>query len=302
MIKQILLIVIALLLFSACVEARDSWRIYRSYTTVTNELFSLEAKYPTLVSHETIGKTLQGKNIYMFRVGNSSGGKFMFDGRIHGPEDCGTENGVAFIKWVLTNGSSDANSIKTKNYLLFIPGINIDSVARQNMRRNYTINGVVTKVLYGVDLNRNFVSGWGETGSGNPTNNYEYRGISAGSEPETQAVRNAMLKYKPAIYMNVHCGMQMLRYTNYDTPTKNTIANISYYASKYKQPTMSYYPPIKGCYGGYVCKDGDVIGGTGWIHESSEWGPLPSTLSGYLSTIYPRVFPIYLGMARSVQK
>src|SRR4030042_4447636 len=231
--KLLLIFLVILCLQLAVVSGQ---RLNKETYHTTNEVYSslkqLAAKYPTKMSYEVIGKSIQGRDILLFKVGNPNGGKFMFDGRVHGWEDCGTENGIQFIKWVLESNSSDAKRVRERNYLLFIPIINIDNSSdRQNARRSYTYpNGTTIKIPYGVDLNRNFPSGWGRLGSTDPSNNYDYMGPAAGSEPETKAVLNAMKKYQPNIYMNVHCGMQTLGYREKNAVTLkviNLIHNIS---------------------------------------------------------------------------
>jgi len=281
--------------------ARDLGTTYHSWQQVVIILKNLTAQHPEHMSYEVIGKTIWGNDIYLFKVGNPNGGKFMFDGRAHGQEDCGTENGIAFISWALTNNSPESKDVLEKNYLLFIAGINIDSNRRQNMRRLYP-NGTV--VYWGVDLNRNFVYGWGSSGSGDPKAGYDYRGQSAGSEPETQAVRSAMIKYKPQIYLNVHCGGgKQLGGCGNSTLGNKILDNIEALSKVYNTSTMSYYNPhLGGCGGGFVYSDGANIGkGTGWLTETAGWSEMPPTLNGYLAKYWKAEFPVYLGMAQAIQ-
>ena len=282
-------------------SARDLGTTYHTWQQVVVLMKNMAAQYPTQVSYEVIGQSIWGNDIYLFKVGNPNGGKFMFDGRPHGPEDCGTENGIAFIKWVLTNNSQASNDVLTKNYLLFIPGINIDSNRRQNMRRLYPDGTVVS---WGVDLNRNFATGWGNAGSSDPAGNYDYRGQSAASEPETQAVRSAMNKYKPAVYYNVHCGGGK-SLSGSGSNTAAVLSKIQTLSTTYATNTISYYNPGTGSCGGsgYVCADGRAIGGgSGWLSEAAGWSEMPPTLDGYLSKYFWKAqFTIYLGMAQAVQ-
>jgi hypothetical protein len=285
-------------------KIRDLGDIYISKDETESILFDMVDKYGG--DSEQIGTSLQGRPIYMFLFGNPSGGKFMFDGQVHGPEDCGTVAGLDFIQWAMTNNSQEAIDIRTKNYLLFIPIINRDTVKRQNLRRNYTLdNGSILQVPFGVDLNRNFVYGWGNSGSGNPTHNAEYRGISAGSEPETQAIRYAQQKYDPQVYVNVHCGMQMLSGGGNTTISSKIISLLDQIsAATPNSTTRAYYHPgySSGCgSGGYVKADACANGASAWLLEISEWGNLPSNLSGFYERWRPQYFPVYLAMAKSIQ-
>jgi hypothetical protein len=293
--------------FARTANIRTTGGTYHSSDEVYNLLKDMASSHPGKMSYEIIGKSIQGKDILLFAAGNlalcspNEQGKFMFDGRVHGPEDCGTENGIEFIRWALDSNDADAIRVRNNNCLLFIPIINIDTLKRQNMRRNYTAEeGGPLNVPYGVDLNRNAPTGFGGSGNASPLNNYEYRGISGGSEPETKAYMNAMNKYKPNVYMNVHCGMQILQYRQNTAITQKIISLITNISNARGANTNNYYPPGQGCGGGMVCAEGNIYG-SGWIHETSKWETLSPTLEEYLSVWYPRAFPIYLAMAQAIE-
>jgi hypothetical protein len=147
--------------------------------------------HPLYASYEVIGKTVEQRDIWMFKIGNPNGGKVMYDGEGHGTEDSGTEVLYKFCKWLLESGDSTAQRILDRNYHLIVPVLNVDRSDRGN--------------AHGVDLNRNGVYGWGQSGSSDPAAE-DYRGPSAGSEPETQALRAVWDVYRPSIYVNTHHG------------------------------------------------------------------------------------------------
>ena len=148
----------------------------------------LSAKHSTYMSYEVIGKSILGNDILLFKIGNPDGGAILFDGRMHGAEDAGTEGGYLFAKWILESGESEADKILRNNYVLIIPIVNVDSYYRSNMRSQYTLADGTIIYCNGVNLNRNFVSGFGSSGLDDPNDPYDYRGLYAASEPETQAV------------------------------------------------------------------------------------------------------------------
>jgi len=305
------LLLIGVLLFvqpASGFDARPVWKIYHSTNETYQILKDMAAKHSSVMSYEVIGKSTLGQDILLFKIGNPQGGKFMFDGKVHGAEDCGTENGIEFIRWVLESNDPDAQRVLNNNYLLFIPYINIDTINRPNMRRQYVLgDNSVINVAHGVDLNRNFVTGFGSSGTSDPSDSYDYMGNSAGSEPETKAVRFAMQKYlkndNHSIYLNVHCGMQLLRYYSNTNTTKKVVNGITSISAAEGVTTNSYYPPSQFQPGGYVMADGATFsGGNGWMLEVSTWDKMPLTLNDYLQTWYPRVFPIYLAMAQAVEK
>lgn len=306
------LIVVLLLVLGSVEATRAIWKPYSTNDAIYSKLDNLSKKYPSYVYKERIGYTIQGRSIYMWHIGNkSSPATFMFDGRLHGTEDCGTETGLKFVEWALTSNSYESKKVLSSNHLMFIPIINMDRPNdRQNYRRSYNISGKIIKVPYGVDLNRNFVSGWGASGSSNPSNTYEYRGYSAGSEPETKAVRYAMNKYKPKAYMNVHCGMETLRAAYKDTNAQNykwaqrQMSAIKTVEKSTGAATSSYYKPYyqSNCgIGGYAQKDGCSFGGVGWLFEISTWPNMPDTLSQYHNKWWKQAFPVYLGISKGVR-
>jgi SAM-dependent methyltransferase len=72
----------------------------------------------------------------------------MWDSTLHGGEVAGGEVAYLMAKWVLENSTFDPNArrILERNYLIFIPVINVDTYNRQNMRRVYDFgNGTVVE-------------------------------------------------------------------------------------------------------------------------------------------------------------
>lgn len=196
---------------------------------VIKDFLDLEAKYPAKVSHETIGKSWEGRDIYLFKIGNPYGSRIMFIGTTHGGEWVGTEVYCLFAHWLLENhepGISD--KILQRNYILIVPSLNVDGYDRKT-RNNRNPNGTV-------NLNRNFPKSWRtdcpilgtpdpETGRCPPgqvrIGNYcyyegcacgwsdtpgagDYRGVAPASEPETKAMLGAMSKWKPKFLIDYH--------------------------------------------------------------------------------------------------
>jgi hypothetical protein len=201
------------------------------------------------------------------------------------------------VEHILTANTAQTKSILSQVQLLFIPGINLDIPARQNKRRSYS-NGIYTP--YGVDLNRNFPHYFGRSGSSNPYDSYAYRGAWANSEPETQAVTGALRKYKPEVFMDVHCGMEILTGYKSGTLSNTILSKIKEVSSQTSgSATMSKYGPYisSTVAGGYAAYQATEYGGSGWLFEISEWQNLPSTLEGYHSRWWKHAYPVYMGMA-----
>lgn len=258
------------------------------------EVYSLLDGLPG-VEKEVIGESFLGEPIYLYKLGSDGANHtFLFDGRLHGAEDCGTESGLSFLSWVLRNGSSESEYIRKNTQLLFLPIINVDTTRRQNARRE--------AAPFGVDLNRNFDYGWGKSGSSDPLDTYQYRGAHAASEPETRAVISALQKYSPDVYMNVHCGMETLSSETDDALSQRILATIAGVSASKSTDTISYYKPRMGASvsssgNGMARSSGYFHGASSWLFEVSTWEHLPESLNEYESTFFSRTLPVFIAMS-----
>ena len=281
---------------------RPGWTVYTPKDQMIAQWKTLCDAHPEEASYESIGKTVQGRDIWLFKIGNPSGATVMYDGEGHGGEDGGTETLYVFAKWLLESNESQANHILDKNYHLIIPILNMDTTHRQNMRRQYILeNGTIVNVTYGVDLNRNSLYNWGRSGSSDPLDNYSYRGLYAGSEPETMAYHNAVAKYLPIIYVNTHVGdSYMMTYSN--TTFEQEIGTL---ITEYRQQydiNFSYPTRYSRSGGGFIAADADNnFGASGWLWELCYWDDLTPTLDPWLEIYYPRVFPVFLAFAQAAE-
>jgi hypothetical protein len=101
------------------------------------------------------------------------------------------------------------------NYeVYFLPTVNPDGVnhvwtVSDFWRKNRRVNG---GGAFGVDNNRNYPFLWGQCGASTNPSSDTYRGPSAGSEPETQVMRNLIALLRPEIYLDYHSsGREVLR-------------------------------------------------------------------------------------------
>jgi hypothetical protein len=97
--------------------------------------------------------------------------------------------------------------------LWFVPMVNPDGVNHvwtvdDMWRKNRRNNGG----SFGVDLNRNYPTLWGLCGASTTPSSDTYRGPSAGSEPEVDAMRNLIARLRPELYLDYHSsGQEVLR-------------------------------------------------------------------------------------------
>jgi len=172
----------------------SAWRTKDQRVNLWKDLWNAHGLSDRIIS---IGSTVQGNDILMFDCGNASNKAMLMDAEMHGNEDHPGEVLLMFVYWLLDSGDASAQKILQKNRLLFVPSVDADKFERVNARP-----------AGGVNLNRNFVVGWGKSGNNNPGSD-DYRGPSAASEPETKAMRQAFDDYQPEIYVNFHVGAFM---------------------------------------------------------------------------------------------
>ncbi len=228
---------------------------YETKASIISKYKALCNRYPSLASYLSVGKSVKGADIWLFRFGNSSGGRVLWDAQLHGNEDLGSETGYLFAQWLLTSSDTRAKYILAHNWVLIIPVVNIDSTGRTNSRH--------------VNLNRNFVTGWGQSGSSSRTSS-EYRGPSAGSEAETKVMRTVFQTYRPKWYINTHMfGGPNIYYKNgMSSTTISTLkSRLTTYAATYGGRTSSYYPFTRINGGGYAIADAYSFGAQSLLVE-----------------------------------
>jgi len=185
----------------------EPYDVYKSYDAprigIKAQLRKLAATYPRLCKIETIGYTIQDRNILAMRLTNEKikGEKpqVLFLATHHAREWVATEMAMRLIKYLTSNFGSvvRVTDLLNTTEIWVIPVANPDGYQytftnerlwRKNLRDNDG-DGQIT-IADGVDLNRNFDSHWGydNEGSSPIQSSGTYRGSAPNSEPETQAV------------------------------------------------------------------------------------------------------------------
>jgi len=194
---------------------------YHTYSEGMAAINQLHADFPSIVGAPfSIGTTLGGNTIWAFKVSDNPGvdenePEVLFGAYIHAREAITIEVLLHFLTHLTSNYGTDTRvtDIVNGRELWFIPFINPDGVL-YNESTNPTGGGMWRKNRrnnggsYGVDLNRNFGYQWGydNVGSSPTASDDTYRGPSANSELETQAMRN---------FVNAHPIVAMQSYHSY---------------------------------------------------------------------------------------
>jgi len=202
---------------------------YYTYAEVVQKLDSMRLQYPALITaKQNRGTTEEGRTVWAVKISDNADVNesatepaIYFDALHHAREPQAMAGTMYFMYWLLDNYNTNAEAkyLVDNREIFIIPVVNPDGYVRNqttnpngggSWRKNRRNNGAG---CYGVDLNRNYNYGWGYNNgsSGDPCSD-TYRGPSASSEPETQAVKNFVTLIQPKIAFSVHS--QAGRYLN----------------------------------------------------------------------------------------
>lgn len=162
----------------------------------------LRANHHSYVSRINIGTSTNGETIWAYRFQDPRVSRtaipnnIVIESLIHAREWISGACVMHIAKKVVEGlENPTGNRLLPNQVLWIIPIVNPDGFRytwtdNRLWRKNRRNNGSGS---YGVDLNRNFSKAWGGSGSSGNPNSETYRGPSAFSEPETQAIRNLLL-------------------------------------------------------------------------------------------------------------
>jgi hypothetical protein len=203
--------------------------LYHTYDETEAALGALQAAYPALADTIHIGKAYGPtfRSITAIKISDNvtvdeNEPEVLIMGNHHARELMSVEIPLMFAQYLLQNYGTDpvvTNYVNTRE-IFIIPIVNPDGLAyvqanhsgssdfwwRKNRRNNGT--------NFGVDLNRNYSFQWGydNIGSSPTTSSDVYRGPSAFSEPETQAIKNFCAHRHFTCFLSYHSYGDLLLY------------------------------------------------------------------------------------------
>lgn len=236
---------------------------FHNYGELTDALDQLVEKHPNILSKFSIGKTVEGRDIWAVRVNSSKSALrspraisakpgIVFMGNHHAREHVSCEIPLMQLQYLAENYGVDQQitALVDRRDIFFIPMVNPDGVEydiktgrykwqRKNMRPNRT-----SKI--GVDLNRNYGYMWGTGGSSKDPSSDVYMGPTPFSEPETQAIK-AFVESRPnlKILLSYHTFSELILYPwghTYDDITKAD-DQATYVAMAQKMAEWNGYTP-----------------------------------------------------------
>ncbi|MEM9822700.1 MAG: M14 family zinc carboxypeptidase, partial [Bacteroidota bacterium] len=193
---------------------------YHTYDNAVAHLFSMKSQYGSLVEMLQLGMSHENRMIWGLKISDNASvdesaeeATVHFDALHHAREPMSLEAILYYMWWLLENYENDPEAAYLINNreMYFIPVVNPDGYVFNQLtdpqgggfwRKNRRNNG---GGCFGVDLNRNYGFGWGlNSGSSSDPCTDIYRGESAFSEPESQAVRDLLMQTQPSIAFSMH--------------------------------------------------------------------------------------------------
>ena len=191
-----------------------------TFQEMQNILDQMRILYPNLISAKSsIGTSIEGRPLFLVKISDNpdvdEAEPELFLSAVHHAREPISMSQLIYYMWhILENYDTDP-TIKTllnSSELFILPCVNPDGYVYNQTnnpsgggmwRKNRKNNGNGT---FGTDLNRNYSYNWGYNNSGSsPTTSSDtYRGPSAFSEPETQAIRDFSAAHNFVSAMNFH--------------------------------------------------------------------------------------------------
>lgn len=212
-----------------------------SYDTMIQQLQLFAALYPELTKLEAYGTSVEGRTLYALRVGTGKK-EILMDASTHAREHMTTNVLMEMIDQYTQsyiNGTTydgyNVKSLLDQVSIWFVPMMNPDGVmlvqqgpkGMKNEALVKKINGNASFTRWkanarGVDLNRNFDSGWQHQSTSSTPSFKNYKGTSAFSEPESRGLRDFVAKHQFKSYITYHSSGQILYWTNKQTGAART--------------------------------------------------------------------------------
>lgn len=216
--------------------------LFHSYAEVEQELHDLAAAHPEIAKVYDIGDSHEGREIWAIKISdnvekNQKGEPdILFLGGIHAREWIAIEPPMYLAYFLVENYDTDPKVKKLVNRgeIWIIPMVNPDghqySIDEDRMwRKNRRYNDIPG--CYGVDLNRSFGYKWGGAGSSSNPWSDIYRGPSAFSEPEAQAIRDLGLEQRFNVAITYHSYGEIIyypwSYTSSPAPDQPTLVDLA---------------------------------------------------------------------------
>jgi len=176
---------------------------YHDYAELTAVVNQVVADHPSIARKISIGSSYEGRDLMAVKISDNvatdeAEPEILFNSQQHAREHLTVEMAIYLLNLFTDNYGSDSRvtNVVNSRELWIVPTVNPDGSeydiatgSYRSWRKNRQPNSGSSNV--GTDLNRNWGYNWGCCGGSSGTTSSEtYRGPSAFSAPETQALRN----------------------------------------------------------------------------------------------------------------
>lgn len=200
---------------------RETLEPYLTPSEVLDGLAQLSQTYPAITQLKTIGYTRRKRPIQALVIseqpGNQDQPTLLFNAMHHAREVMTTEVVMHMAETLLKNYGTDPDVTRwlSTSRIIVVPQVNPDGNqlvhdGQSMWRKNAWESDGRT---FGVDINRNYPALWGAcNGSSTAKTSDSYRGPSAASEPETNAMMELVLSERPVANISYHSFSEMILY------------------------------------------------------------------------------------------
>ncbi len=195
---------------------------------VYDNIAALQATYPDIISTESIGSSVQGRDITLLKLGTGSR-KVLVVAGMHSREGIAvtfTMRCIDEYAQAMASGKNygryNVKKLLSEYTIYFVPLLNPDGmdIFAGLEQPEYTDVPYTAEELSdfkntanGVNLNRNFPFEWGKDGVNiSAPDHRSYAGASAGSEPETQAIIELCKAHEFEWLLDMHCKGHLIYY------------------------------------------------------------------------------------------
>jgi carboxypeptidase T len=191
---------------------------YQNPDEIEDFVRSTHARYPDITEVRVIGKTLEGREILALKISDNAAVDetepvVLVNAMHHAREVMTPEITTDMIDYLTSRYGQDADVTRwvDRTEIWVIPMFNLDG--NQKMWLENPMWRKNTRGGFGVDLNRNYPTGWNScNGSSGRETAQDYRGTAPASEPETAAMMNFVTAIKPVFNISYHSYSEIVIY------------------------------------------------------------------------------------------
>ncbi|KAJ8970944.1 hypothetical protein NQ317_008291 [Molorchus minor] len=185
---------------------------FMRYDEIVAYLKRLEQDYPAIVTTEIIGKSFEGRDIYLIRISSGGGSNkttIFAEAAVHAREWIAPPVALYVINQLVEN-TNNSYMYQDIDWAI-IPVANPDGYEfTHDDNRLWRKTRTPGTICFGTDPNRNFDFNWRVIGASAWQCDQTYAGFTPFSEPETMAIRDYILRYKDDIKLHLAIHSQGL--------------------------------------------------------------------------------------------